>query len=255
MRNISDYRLNLGFIQDLQRMLSLSPQEVADSFGISFPHYYRIKRGENAMTVQMLLSACNNLYVPSMFFITDAMPRRDDIGVERKWHEVRWRTDVVNEFFGRGGISWSSVTAAMGLRDVNATRKQWRLEASFPIDSFLDVCNKMSLSPWRFLDDDNVRSRRRTNDPVPAVETEDFSACRMNPVAMDITSQLNTALHPLLDEIRGMRQELNELREKYDALSRKTNPSSREYRGGECRLYDPCYEDTACVALEEKDAK
>lgn len=153
----------------LSEVLDISGAEIAKRCGMNQPVLNRYMNGENVLPVQILLTICNALRIPSRYFVSEdnehLFPNREIATVPLDcWQPIIWDKQSVELTFGdgEGRIFWKDVAVAMKVTP-QKPHDRFLLRTRFPVNDFLTTCNNLKISPFRFLVDKNCDATIQTN--------------------------------------------------------------------------------------------
>lgn len=164
---MNKWSFNSLLFSRLPDVLDISGAEIARRCGMKQQVFNRYTNQEVMLSVQILMTICNSLRMPIHFFVSEennhVIPNRECATIPLdEWHPIDWNYDAVEKTFGDGGgrIYWKDVADAMDVTE-QKPHDRFKLKTRFPIDGFLATCNKLNISPYLFLIDNNRDKAKR----------------------------------------------------------------------------------------------
>ena len=164
---MNKWSFNSLLFSRLPDVLEISGAEIARRCGMKQQVFNRYTNQEVMLSVQILMTICNSLRMPIHFFVSEennhVIPNRECATIPLdEWHPIDWNYDAVEKTFGDGGgrIYWKDVADAMDVTE-QKPHDRFKLKTRFPIDGFLATCNKLNISPYLFLIDNNRDKAKR----------------------------------------------------------------------------------------------
>lgn len=192
----------------LSDVLDISGTEIARRCGITQQLFSRYTLNEVVISVQVLMKICNALRMPCHYFVSEdnnhIVPNRENATiVPDYWHPIFWDRQAVEHTFGdgEGRIYWKDVAKAMGVTP-QKPHDRFLLITRFPITDFLDTCNRLNISPFRFLIDSN--------------RYQDLSG-------KNNKTNFNREIYALRTQIAELSKTANDLTDKYRVLLERQN--------------------------------
>ena len=222
---MNKWSFNSLLFSRLPDVLDISGAEIARRCGMKQQVFNRYTNQEVMLSVQILMTICNSLRMPIHFFVSEennhVIPNRECATIPLdEWHPIEWNHDAVEKTFGDGGgrIYWKDVAEAMDVTE-QKPHDRFKLKTRFPIDGFLTTCNKLNISPFLFLIDNNrdkAKRRATKKATVPAgSSTKDRSVALQSPAG---EASLRADVAALTKKLDGMNTTIAELTAKYDDL-------------------------------------
>lgn len=209
------WSFNMELFSGLTKVLDISEGEIARRCGLDQPVLNRYMNGKSVLPVDVLIQICNGLRMPTHYFVSQddnhVIPEREyaTLSVGR-WQSVEWDRQAVELTFGNGEgkIYWQDVAVAMDVTP-QKPHNRFLLRTRFPIDDFLQTCNNLGLSPFRFLIDQNKADNLKRKGKGRAARG---NATPPPQSAADIAA--------LTRKIDNLSTTVADLAEKYDSLLR-----------------------------------
>ena len=209
------WTFNSLLFNKLSDVLEISGAEIARRCGLTQQVLNRYMNNDIVLSVQVLIRVCNALRMPTRYFVSKnnnhAMPDREHATVAAdQWHPIEWDKQVVELTFGdgEGRIYWKDVAEAMGVSS-QKPHERFLLRKRFPIDAFLTTCNRLGISPFKFLIDLNGDGGK-PRDSGRASHTGGDDTFRAD-------------LEKLRQKISSLEDSVSELTSKYEALLQAHN--------------------------------
>ena len=220
------WSFNMSLLGRLSKVLDISEAEIARRCGMTQQVLNRYTGADITVSVQVLLKICNALRMPAHYFVSEdnnhAAPSREVATIPAdRWQPVEWDTQAVELTFGdgEGQIYWKDVAKAMGVTS-QKPHDRFLLRTRFPIDDFLQTCNRLSLSPFRFLIDPNreVPARRKRSATVPGASPSGKTP-PPHPDIAALCHRIDTLEHTVAD----LQKQYADLLRAHEALARRVN--------------------------------
>ena len=163
----------------ISKVLDISEAEIARRCGMTQQVLNRYTSTDIMLSVQNLLKICNALRMPAYYFVSEdnhhVVPNRETATIPLdQWRPVTWDVQAVELTFGdrEGQIFWKDVAEAMGVTS-QKPHDRFLLRKRFPVNDFLQTCNKLNLSPFQFLIDPNrdTTAKRKRGSITPGKTT------------------------------------------------------------------------------------
>lgn len=217
---MSKWSFNALLLGKLSNVLDISVTEIARRCKISQPVLYNYVLGNVEITVQALIKICNELRIPSQYFISEdnhyIIPTRETISIEGdKWKPIKWDSNAVEKTFGDGDgrINWKDVADAMGVTS-QKPHDRFLLKTRFPISGFLTTCSRYKLSPFNFLIDPNKPNGKGSKQHIPKSKID---SKKQNNHSYSSLSRRMDSLETVLDDLQ---QKYIDLQNKYADLQK-----------------------------------
>lgn len=156
------WSFNMLLFSRISKVLDISEAEIARRCGMTQQALNRYTSADIMLSVQKLLIICNALRMPTYYFVSEdnhhIVPNRETATIQPDhWRPITWDRQAVELTFGdrEGQIYWKDVAEAMGVTS-QKPHDRFLLRKRFPINDFLQTCNKLNLSPFQFLIDLNL---------------------------------------------------------------------------------------------------
>lgn len=222
------FKFNSDLISCLPNVLDITLTEIARRCKLNQPTLRMYIIGERALPVQVLLTLCNTLRMPSRYFIypddePGIIPTRETATIEaHRWQSVSWDERATDTLFGDAPehIFWKDVAAAMGISD-QRPRERFALRTRFPVADFLQVCNAFGISPFTFIIDRNLQ--QAPTDPTGSGrETTEHKRqhTRHNDSSV---AELRRQVADLTDMVANLTEKYNTLLAAHNNLARRVS--------------------------------
>lgn len=221
------WSFNILLFSRISKVLDISEAEIARRCGMTQQALNRYTSADITLSVQKLLMICNALRMPAYYFVSEGdrhiVPNRETATIPvGRWHPITWDKQAVELTFGdrEGQIYWKDVAEAMGVSS-QKPHDRFLLRKRFPINDFLQTCNKLNLSPFQFLVDPNrdTTAKRKRGNTVPggsaSVETATPPPCTANIAA------LCRKIDTLSEAVADLTQKYQSLLRAHEALARR----------------------------------
>lgn len=221
------WSFNMLLFSRISKVLDLSEAEIARRCGMTQQALNRYTSADIMLSVQKLLIICNALRMPTYYFVSEddnhIVPSRETATIPLEhWHPITWDMQAVELTFGdrEEQIFWKDVAEAMGVSS-QKPHDRFLLRKRFPIDDFLKTCNKLNLSPFKFLIDPN----RDTTDKRKRGSTMHGGSATGNtatppPYPADIAS-LCRKIDTLSETVADLTRKYQSLLHAHEALARR----------------------------------
>ena len=211
---MNKWSFNSLLFNKLPDVLDISGAEIARRCGMKQQVFNRYTNQEVMLSVQILMTICNSLRMPIHFFVSEenshVIPNRECATIPiDEWQPIGWNHDAVEQTFGDGGgrIYWKDVAEAMDVTE-QKPHDRFKLKTRFPIDGFLTTCNKLNISPFLFLIDNNRDKAKRKGGKRATVPAG-------HPVG---NADLRTDVAALTKKLEGLSTTVANITVKYDEL-------------------------------------
>lgn len=173
------WSFNMLLFSRISKVLDISEAEIARRCGMTQQVLNRYTSTDIMLSVQNLLKICNALRMPAYYFVSEdnhhVVPNRETATIPLdQWRPVTWDVQAVELTFGdrEGQIFWKDVAEAMGVTS-QKPHDRFLLRKRFPVNDFLQTCNKLNLSPFQFLIDPNrdTTAKRKRGSITPGKTT------------------------------------------------------------------------------------
>ena len=211
----------------ISKVLDISEAEIARRCGMTQQALNRYTSADIMLSVQKLLVICNALRMPTYYFVSEnnhhIVPNRETATVHPDhWHTITWDRQAVELTFGdgEGQIYWKDVAEAMGVTS-QKPHDRFLLRKRFPINDFLQTCNKLNLSPFQFLIDPNrntTTKRKRGSTASAGSGTGETVTPPPSPASI---AALCRKIDTLSETVTELTQKYQSLLRAHEALARR----------------------------------
>lgn len=221
------WNFNMLLFSRISKVLDISEAEIARRCGMTQQVLNRYTSADIMLSVQNLLKICNAMRMPAYYFVSEdnhhIVPNRETATIPLdQWHAITWDKQAVEMTFGdrQGQIFWKDVAEAMGVSS-QKPHDRFLLRKRFPIDDFLKTCNKLNLSPFKFLIDPNrnATDKRKHGSTVPRGSAAGKYASPP-PHPADIAA-LCRKIDTLSETVADLTQKYQSLLHAHEALARR----------------------------------
>ena len=211
------WSFNMLLFSRISKVLDISEAEIARRCGMTQQALNRYTSADIMLSVQKLLKICNAMRMPTYYFVSEdnhhIVPNRETATIPLDhWHPITWDKQAVELTFGdrKGQIFWKDVAEAMGVTS-QKPHDRFLLRKRFPVNDFLQTCNKLNLSPFQFLIDPNrAAPEKRKRSSTMSGGSAAGKADSPQPCSADITA--------LCRKIDTLSQSVADLTQKYQSL-------------------------------------
>ena len=220
------WSFNMLLFSRISKVLDISEAEIARRCGMTQQVLNRYTSTDIMLSVQNLLKICNALRMPAYYFVSEdnhhVVPNRETATIPLdQWRPVTWDVQAVELTFGdrEGQIFWKDVAEAMGVTS-QKPHDRFLLRKRFPVNDFLQTCNKLNLSPFRFLIDLNrdTTAKRKRGSAAPGGSAG--KATTPPPCPADIAA-LCRKIDTLSKTVADLTQKYQSLLRAHEALARR----------------------------------
>lgn len=229
---MNKWSFNSLLFSRLPDVLEISGAEIARRCGMKQQVFNRYTNQEVMLSVQILMTICNSLRMPIHFFVSEennhVIPNRECATIPLdEWHPIDWNYDAVEKTFGDGvgRIYWKDVADAMDVTE-QKPHDRFKLKTRFPIDGFLETCNKLNISPYLFLIDNNRDKAKRERGKRGCGPRG--SAMREESLRADVAA-LTKKLDDLNTTVTELTAKYDDLLQRHTALLDRHNRLERDF--------------------------
>lgn len=204
VKRMNNVRLNTAFIENLSDILSMPVTKIMEKSGIVISTWYNIQQHVESISVQQLLAIANGLHIPVKRFFDDAddpvkmVGRREDY-VVANYQECYYDGATLNKLVNIHA-SWQQVASSIGMSP-QRLRDSLLSVSRTPLSRFLEVCDLLQIDPFEILVDPNSDRKKTTS-----------------PRSQKSVVQLEMDMNRVKEEVRGLHETIDNLKEKYDDL-------------------------------------
>lgn len=160
------WKFDENLFRVLDDITGYSFNRIAQLSGIQQQAISRYVTGDYALPLQILIKICNAIRFPIYYLIKED-DSLNDVGrhlliAKEDWKPVYFSGQASEHIFSTKGINWKDVGEAMGMAQMNA-KKRFLGERRFPVNDFIQTCNRLNLSPFLFLIDPNRKPAKRSS--------------------------------------------------------------------------------------------
>lgn len=214
------WSFNFELFTRLPEVLGKSFYAISKKTGICVQTINNYSQEQSTISVQNLIKLCNGLRMPASLFLSedgvDIIPGRGQATIPTaQFQPIQWSNKNVERLFGGRSeqIHYVDVAEAMDVTN-QKPQKRLLLETRFPIDDFLKMCNKLHISPYTLILDNNQDYKKSIIDKY----TE-------NAKKTERIVKLEGLVGELKKNLESMQREVEELKTAYANLSRQFGAS------------------------------
>lgn len=229
---MNKWSFNSLLFSRLPDVLDISGAEIARRCGMKQQVFNRYTNQEVMLSVQILMTICNSLRMPIHFFVSEenshVIPNRECATIPLdEWQPIGWNNDAVEQTFGDGGgrIYWKDVAEAMDVTE-QKPHDRFKLKTRFPIDGFLTTCNKLNISPFLFLIDNNRdKAKRKVGKRATVLSGSPAGDAALRADIATLTKKLDG----MNDTVADLTAKYDDLLQRHTALLERHNRLERDF--------------------------